>query len=172
MSILYAKILPAPGNALRRAIGARLSMLPHQASAAAPCAVNHGMPALRLDRCGTAAIEFALVAPIMALLAVGLADTVQRTLATIDVEAAASAGALAARRHAEDPRRITAAIAAVDPAAVATITLIDCKIARSHPCAHLPDGRYARVTTARHLPSLFGPARDPAIVATALVRLP
>jgi hypothetical protein len=128
------------------------------------------MPSPRSCRRGTAALEFALVAPIMALMGLGLADSVRRTLAQIDLDAAAHAGA----RAAVAGRRVDAAIAALDPALAASVTAIDCtaRLGLSGGCTALPPGRYVAVTLTDRQPSLFGADRDDLIEATALVRLP
>jgi hypothetical protein len=121
-------------------------------------------------RRGTAALEFALVAPIMVLMVVGLADSVRSGLARIDLDAAAHAGARAAIAG----RRIEAAATALDPDLAAAVTSIDCtaRLGLSGGCTALPPGRYIAVTLTRRQPSLFGAGLDHPLEATALVRLP
>lgn len=118
------------------------------------------------DRRGTAAIEFALVAPIMALMIVGLADTVRRNLAMIDLDAAAHQAVLMAVARGPDAMRSAPGITAV--------RIIECTRppGRAAGCGPLPAGRYAAVTASRRVPSLFGPGRDPDLRARVLVRLP
>lgn len=153
------------------------------------------MDRLLCHRRGTATIEFALILPIMVLLLLGLADTVRRTLAEMDADAAAAAGAMHALRHGFDGPRIAAAITAADPRArILAVRLLDCGSSvpssrrsaasrpasrrRLHPassqpvaCGLLPAGRYASVTTGRALSSLFNPVAVGGPTATAIVRL-
>jgi hypothetical protein len=121
-------------------------------------------------RRGTAALEFALVAPIMVLLAVGLADSVRRTLAQIDLDAASHAGARAALAG----RPVDVAIAALDPGLRPLVTRIDCtaRLGLSGGCTALPPGRYIAVSLTDTVRSLFGASIDRQITSTALVRLP
>jgi Flp pilus assembly protein TadG len=79
------------------------------------------------DRAGTAAIEFALILPLLALLVIGLADQVRHSLAMMDVDAVATTGAAMAVRQGFDPARIGAAMAAQnDSIAIDAITLVTC----------------------------------------------
>jgi Flp pilus assembly protein TadG len=137
-------------------------------------AVNNPMTDLATDRRGTAAIEFALVAPIMVVLVLGLADGVRRNLAMIDLDAAAHAGARTAALRGPGAARRAISTMLRAPGAAAEILIIDCTrpSGRAAGCTALPAGRYAAVTTSRNLPSLFDPARDPVLQVTALIRLP
>lgn len=135
-----------------------MNIMPSLAPPFAPC------------RRGTAALEFALVAPIMVLLAVGLADSVRRTLAQIDLDATSHAGARAALAG----RPVEPAIAALDPGLRPLVTRIDCtaRLGLAGGCTALPPGRYIAVTLVDTVHSLFGASIDRQITSTALVRLP
>ena len=124
------------------------------------------------DNRGSAAIEFALVAPIAVLLVLGLADTVRLELAAMDVDAAASAGAMAAVSHRYDRRRIDAAITAHDRLAQHAIEVVHCDTPRAAACATLPPGNYARVTVQNQPSWSLGSLRSRSVVAVAVVRLP
>ncbi|MBC7504642.1 MAG: pilus assembly protein [Sandarakinorhabdus sp.] len=65
---------------------------------------------LARDRRGTAAIEFALILPVMMLLGVGLVDTVLRNLLMMDVEMAADVGARMALRVGATPHQVADAM--------------------------------------------------------------
>lgn len=86
---------------------------------------------LMQNRYGTATIEFALILPIMVLLVLGLADTVRRNLAMIDVDAAVHEGADAALRYGFDSGRIRAAMATTT-ADISTdsVDLVECEAAK------------------------------------------
>jgi hypothetical protein len=130
------------------------------------------MARLLSDTRGTAAIEFALLAPLLVALALGLADGVRRNLMLIDLDAAAAAGAGFAQAQGPDAAAITAAMAAAtNRAHVAHVEILACDGKRAG-YAGLPAGRYARVTAAAELPSLLDPAGNRQLTATALVRLP
>ena len=124
------------------------------------------------DNRGSAAIEFALVAPIAVLLVLGLADTVRLELAAMDVDAAASAGAMAAVTHRYDRRRIDAAITAHDRLAQHAIAVVHCDTPRAAACAAMPPGNYARVTVQNQPSWSLGSLRSRSVVAVAVVRLP
>jgi hypothetical protein len=127
------------------------------------------MRALLADRCGTAALEFALVLPVLVALGLGLSAGVRGSLAEIDADAAASAAALVALQGFA-PDRIKAAALAADPeVAVEDIVLIDCGDKHSH-CAALPPGRYVKIVTSRRVDSPFR-ALSPRYRSIALVRL-
>lgn len=129
------------------------------------------MLALFEDRRGTAALEFALVLPVMVALTLGLAGSVRHSLAEIDADAAASAGALMALEAGYVPDRIAAAARAADPAArVESVRLIICGSKR-RACAGLPAGRYVRVSTSREAASYLRPLAPARVHGTALVRL-
>lgn len=132
------------------------------------------MARLFSDTRGTAAIEFALLAPVIVALALGLADGVRRNLMLIDLDAAAGAGAALARDHGPDVTAITAAMAAAtNRPHVARIELIGCEGNQADGrCTGLPGGRYARIVAEAELATLLDPRRAPAVSATALVRLP
>lgn len=133
-----------------------------------------GMTPLLSDRHGTAAIEFALVAPIMALLIVGLADGVRRNLAMIDLDAATHTVARRVAASAMGPTRPAARMMRGRNGAATSVTVIDCPgpSRRGGGCTGLPPGRYVTVSVSRHVSSLFGRLRDPLLQSTALVRLP
>jgi hypothetical protein len=127
------------------------------------------MRALFANRCGTAALEFALVLPVLAALALGLVGNVRGSLAEIDADAAANAAALMALERGYAPEALAAAVRAADPLArVEAIRLIDCPRA----CAALPAGRYASITTSREAGSLLRPLQPATYRGTAIVRLP
>lgn len=129
---------------------------------------------LPTDRRGTAAIEFALVAPLMALMVIGLADTARHNLAMIDLDAAAHAGAQAAARNGADAAALAIDSRLIGPDTRIELTLIDCTppLGRAAGCTALPIGRYAAVTTFRIESTLFGLSDASHLSATALVRLP
>jgi Flp pilus assembly protein TadG len=121
---------------------------------------------------GSAALEFALVLPVMVALALGLVGSVRRSLAEIDADAAAGAGAMMALQRGFDVRAIAAAAAAADPAArIESVRLITCG-KRRRACAGLPPGRYASVTASRDAASMFRPLQPARYHSTAVVRLP
>jgi hypothetical protein len=127
------------------------------------------MKGLLADRRGTAALEFALVLPVLVALGLGLSASVRGSLAEIDTDAAASAAALVALEGFA-PDRIKAAALAADPVSyVEDIALIDCGDTRSH-CAALPPGRYVKIVTSRRIDSPFR-RLSPDVRSTALVRL-
>lgn len=127
------------------------------------------MRAFFSDRRGTAALEFALMVPVMVALALGLAGNVRRSLAEIDADAAAGAAALVALERGYAPEALAAAAEAADPLArVEAIRLIECPKA----CAGLPAGRYASITTSREAGSLLQPLAADVYQSTAIVRLP
>jgi hypothetical protein len=127
------------------------------------------MTGLFSDRRGTAALEFALVLPVLVALALGLSASVRGSLAEIDADAAASAAALVALEG-YAPDRIKAAALAADPQAeVEDIALIDCGDRHSR-CAALPPGRYVKVVVSRRVDSPVR-ALSPRYRSTALVRL-
>jgi Flp pilus assembly protein TadG len=136
-------------------------------------AVTEGMERLLVDRRGTAAIEFGLIAPLMVLLILGLADGVRTRLAEMDVDAAASSGARTAITHGFDVARIEAAMAAPDAMIEPSIRLVKCDKSQSIAfCAKLPPGRYVAIEAQSALTSLFGALQPSAVVAAATVRLP
>lgn len=127
------------------------------------------MRALLTDCRGTAALEFALVLPVLVALALGLAGNVRRSLAEIDADAAAGAAALVALEQGYHPAALAAAARAADPEArVEAIRLIDC----SRSCAGLPAGRYASITISREAGSWLRPLLPAVCRSTAIVRLP
>jgi Flp pilus assembly protein TadG len=65
---------------------------------------------LLASRDGSAAVEFALLAPMLILILVGLADVSQLISQTMQVRAAAQAGADWAQRHGWDQTRVQAAV--------------------------------------------------------------
>lgn len=132
------------------------------------------MGPLLSDRRGSAAIEFALLAPVIVAMALGLADGVRRNLLLIDLDAAAAAGAALARDHGADTTAITAAMAAATTRQHAgRVEFIACDSAPGdRRCAALPPGRYVRVIAKAELATLLDPGEDPSLSATALVRLP
>lgn len=82
---------------------------------------------LARDRRGTAAIEFALVLPVMLLLGVGLVDTVFRNLLMIDVEMAADTGTRMALLAGTSQDRIAGAMAGfADAGLEMEITALQC----------------------------------------------
>lgn len=102
----------------------------------------------------------------MVLLVMGLADTVRRTLAEMDVEAVAATGAMQAARHDFDAGRIRAAMLAQDESVEALrIGVLQC------PCVDLPAGRYVQVVAGQRVPSLFGALRSGQVTSTATVRI-
>lgn len=109
-------------------------------------------------RRGTAALEFALLAPIIVLMVVGLADSVRRTLAQINLDAAAHAGARAALAG----RPVQPAVAALGPDLRPVVTSIDCsrRLGLGGGCTALPPGRYVAVTLTAGRRSLFGASVD------------
>lgn len=127
------------------------------------------MRAFLADASGTAALEFALVLPVLAALALGLVGNVRRSLAEIDADAAAGAAALVALERGYSPEALAAAVLAADPMAqVEDIRLIDCP----RGCAALPAGRYASITISREAGSLLRALQPAVYRSTAIVRLP
>lgn len=120
---------------------------------------------------GTAALEFALVLPVMVTLTLGLAGSVRRSLAEIDADAAANAAALVALQTGFVPDRIAAAARAADPdVQIDAIRFLDCG-SKHRACAGLPPGRYVRIVASRQAASLFQPLAPARYQSTALVRL-
>jgi hypothetical protein len=161
------------------------------------------MPLLSLarDRRGTAALEFALILPVMLLFGVGLVDTVLRNLLMIDVEMAADAGARMALRPGANQHQIADAMAGLAVAGLELKTTVfecgndqtsaktakyqqyngeDGKIIESadlflhggEVCERFSQGRYVRTIAAARHKSLFGTARSTAVTAISHVRLP
>lgn len=124
-----------------------------------------------IDKRGSAAIEFALVAPILILLALGLAETMRRELALIDLNAAANAAAIKSASTNADPRSMARVIdAAVQDNRQMRSTSLECPA--DFGCAGLPKGRYIRIVASATPVSLFGAPASRSLKATALVRLP
>jgi Flp pilus assembly protein TadG len=73
---------------------------------------------LGADRRGVAAVEFALIAPVLLLLAAGLIDGSRFIVQTMQVKAAAQAGADYARAHGWDAAGIAGAVTAATSIAV------------------------------------------------------
>lgn len=126
------------------------------------------------DRRGTAAIEFALLAPVLVLLAIGLADGIRKNLAQIDLDSAATAGAAFARDRGGDPDATIAAMtSAVSRRHHAQVELLVCtEKPAGNRCAGLPAGRYVQVIAKAKVPTLLGSGGTPTLAATTLVRLP
>jgi hypothetical protein len=156
---------------------------------------------LALDRRGTAAIEFALILPVMMLLGVSLVDTVLGNLVMIDVEMAADVGARVALHTGSTRYQVVEAMAGLGVAGLEPkMTVFQCgskekgddngkqsddndngqkRLASEdltmhdgEACEMLPYGRYMRIIAAVHRKSLFGAARSSTITAITQVRLP
>lgn len=79
---------------------------------------------LARDTRGVAAVEFALLAPVLLLLMAGLVDGSRLILGEMQINAAAQAGADYALRNGWDPGQIAAAVTTAGPAATSpTVTL-------------------------------------------------
>ena len=129
------------------------------------------LPSWLLDKRGSAAVEFALVAPILVLLALGLAETIRSELAMIDLDAVANAAAIKSASADADPKSIARSIdaAALDNRQLRS-TSFECPA--DFGCAGLPAGRYVRIVALATPMSLFGSPASRSLRATALVRLP
>lgn len=68
------------------------------------------LASLARDRGGASAVEFALIAPVLLLMLMGLIDGSQYIVQSMQVRAAAQAGADFAQRHGFNPAAITAAV--------------------------------------------------------------
>ena len=150
------------------------------------------MKRLVTDTRATAAIEFALVAPIFVLIIIGLAETVRRSLLMMDTDAAASSGALAALKPRFDHDHIAGIIVAQDSALRTDMnSLFECsgksvgkyvdkqtgqRANRTRQtaadCAGLPPGRYVQVAAIADAASLFGDLHTQRFRSVAIVRLP
>jgi Flp pilus assembly protein TadG len=82
-----------------------------------PAPIHRNAVALARSRDGAAAVEFALLAPLLALMLAGLIDVSRLVEATLQVRAAAQAGAAYARAHGWDATAIAAAVTAATPLA-------------------------------------------------------
>lgn len=136
------------------------------------------------DRRGTAAIEFALLMPVLMLILLGLADYAALATRSVQVRAAAHAGAAWAARHGWDARAITAAADAGlatldDPRAGAELVSgclnADGRISPQSRCADgSAPGRWVHVrVTARAAPMLLRSEQlfPDSVAGDALVRI-
>lgn len=127
----------------------------------------------------------------LALLVLGLADTVRQNLALTDLDAAAAAGAAAALRQNGRRSAVETAIATQNSAVrLQSFDLFDCEAKAKDDtrnyrgkalgrrkrtkgdCGGLPPGRYITIAAALAAPSLFDTSGQPLLERNLMVRLP
>lgn len=141
------------------------------------------MRRLGRDERGAGAVEFALLTPVLILIAAGLVDTSRLIIQTMQVHAAAQAGADFALRNTWDQAAVEgAAAAAVTSAHTARAALSSgcisgqkIVVATAPTCANgVPAGRFVTVSTQAQYAPLFPWPRigARAVTSQAQVRIP
>lgn len=148
--------------------------------------IGRSLRSLSSDRAGGAAVEFALLLPMLVLLLAGLIDISRLVLEKLQVRAAAQAGADYAQRRGWDAAAISAAVTAASPLAasanpapqVATACITAGALAPTTAAAcpnGLPPARFLTVSAQapfRPIAPWPGVQTPAGVTAQAVVRLP
>jgi Flp pilus assembly protein TadG len=139
------------------------------------------------DRRGAAAVEFALIAPVLLLIMAGLVDGSRFIVQTMQVNAAAQAGADFAQRNGWNPTGIQTAVTGATPltitASPAPAQATGCVVSGAIvaptggacPAGGGPPGDFVTVSAQKPFTSLLnwpGLTAKPTISAQAVVRIP
>jgi Flp pilus assembly protein TadG len=149
--------------------------------------LRRGLAGLSKDRRGAAAVEFALIAPILLLLMAGLVDGSRYIVQAMQVNAAAQAGADFAVRNGWNAAGITTAVTTATPLAVtaspaptqgagcAVGTAVQAAVGGSCPNGGGAPGNFVLVSAQKAFTPIMpwpGLPRQPTLSAQARVRIP